>query len=137
MRFTRFLLALPILSYLLLLTAPARAQLDIDPTLERGLKPYGAFEGGAIDSVSMTNGNLNLHIPLLSYPQRGGKLHLGFYIKFDNNSYTYSTANETSCTQAPHDCAYGTYVNGPLMEIVPDLDFHIYVSGTIPPSNGP
>jgi hypothetical protein len=136
MRFPRFLLALPILSYLLLLAAPARAQLDIDPTLERGLKPYGAFEGGAIDSVSMTNGNLNLHIPLLSYPQRGGKLHLGFFIKFDNNSYSYSIAG-TGCSQKPYVCGWGTYINGALMEIVPDLNVNVFVSGVIPPSNGP
>jgi hypothetical protein len=115
----------------------AQAQLSVDPTLERGLKPYGTFEGGAVDSVSVTNGNLNLHIPLISYPQRGGKLHLGFYVKFDNNSYTYSAQNQTACDQPPHVCAWGTNVNGPLMEIVPDLDFTTFVSGVIPPSNGP
>src|SRR5215510_11173972 len=50
-----------------------------NPNLEIGLKPYGSFEGGSIDNVSITNGNLILHIPLLSYPQRGslpGEIHL-------------------------------------------------------------
>jgi hypothetical protein len=40
--------------------------------LEQGIKPYGSYEGGDIDSVSMVNGSLTLHMPLLSYPQRGG-----------------------------------------------------------------
>ena len=76
MRFARLLHAFPILPCLLLFGQLARAQLAVDPTLERGMKPYGTFEGGSIDSISTTNGNLNLHIPLVSYPQRGGKLHL-------------------------------------------------------------
>jgi RHS repeat-associated protein len=119
------------------LAPPVHAQLDVDPTLERGLKPYGTFEGGAIDSVSVTNGNLNLHIPLISYPQRGGKLHLGFYVEFGNNSYTYSSPTQPGCTQAPHTCAWGTFMNGPGMGIVSDLDFYLTTSGVLPPSNGP
>jgi hypothetical protein len=122
---------------LLLTCAPSHAQLDIDPTLERGLKPYGSFEGGNIDSVSMTNGSLNLHIPLLSYPQRGGKLHVGFFVKYDNDSYSYASSNSPACTQKPFVCGWGTYVNGGGMEIVDDVSITPYVSGVIPPSNGP
>jgi len=122
---------------LLALAPSARAQLTIDPTLERGLKPYGSFEGGDIDSISMTNGNLNLHLPLISYPQRGGKLSLSFSLKFDNNSYSYSSSNQTGCTTKPFVCVYGTAVNGPYMEIVPNLGLTAYVSGVIPPTNGP
>jgi RHS repeat-associated protein len=44
------------------------------PEFEIGLKPYGTYHGGDIDSVSLTNGNLTLHIPLFNHPQRGGKL---------------------------------------------------------------
>jgi RHS repeat-associated protein len=56
--------------------------------MEQGLKPYGAFHGGDIDSVSMVNMKLNLHIPLVSYPQRGGKLHVGFYVSYWNQIFT-------------------------------------------------
>lgn len=42
-----------------------------NPNLETGFKPYGSYEDGAIDSVSLTNQNLIVHIPLWSYPQRG------------------------------------------------------------------
>jgi hypothetical protein len=32
--------------------------------LEQGIKPYGSYHGGDIDSISMVNGNLALNIPL-------------------------------------------------------------------------
>lgn len=41
------------------------------PDLAQGLNPYRAYQGGALDSVSIQNGNLTLHIPLFSHPQRG------------------------------------------------------------------
>src|SRR5262249_18811650 len=43
-----------------------------DPTLDTGLKPYASYHGGYLDSVNLSNGNLTVHIPLASYPQRGG-----------------------------------------------------------------
>jgi RHS repeat-associated protein len=49
--------------------------------IQNGIKPYGAYRGGDIDSVSMTNGNLIVHIPLISYPQRG-KVHLSYSLFF-------------------------------------------------------
>ena len=42
-----------------------------DPTLETGLKASGSYHGGDIDSVSLTNGNLTVHISLPGYTQRG------------------------------------------------------------------
>jgi len=115
----------------------ARAQLTVDPTLERGLKPYGTFEGGAIDSVSTTNGNLNLHLPLVSYPQRGGKLSVVFSVIFRNNSYEYTPNTVPACTQKPFVCDYGTVVLGPGMGIVPNIGLTADVSSVIPPFNGP
>ena len=52
------------------------------PIEERGLKPYGSYEGGNLDSINMANGSLTLHIPFWSYPQRGGKLRLNYFINF-------------------------------------------------------
>jgi hypothetical protein len=48
---------------------PVLAQTNVNE--EQGMKPYDSFHGGDLDSISMTNGALTLHIPLLSYPQRG------------------------------------------------------------------
>lgn len=56
--------------------SPLRAQNNADVAL--GLTPYQSFHGGDIDAVNLTNGNLFVKIPLISYPQRGGKLNLGF-----------------------------------------------------------
>lgn len=57
------------------------------PDLEQGLKPFGSYDGGNIDSVNLSNGNVNLHVPLLSYPQRGSKLPLRFLIQYNNKGY--------------------------------------------------
>ena len=113
-------------------------QLTQDPTLERGMKPYGTFEGGSIDSVSMTNGDLNLRIPLVSYPQRGDKLHLSFYLKYQNNSYIHTPQGAAGCNVTrPPSCEYGDNVLGPGLGIVSEFDLRSYVSGVIPPTNGP
>jgi hypothetical protein len=61
------------------------AQTDVN--MEQGLKPYGSYMGGNLDSVSLTNGNVNLHIPLVSYPQRGGRLNLSFFIRYSNKGF--------------------------------------------------
>src|SRR5712675_2313760 len=63
----------------------ASAQNDVN--LDQGLKPYGSYMGGNIDTVSLTNGNLMLHIPLVSYPQRGGRLSLAFYLRYNNKGF--------------------------------------------------
>jgi hypothetical protein len=67
---------------------PSLAQ---DPDdLQQGIKAYGTYEGGDIDSVSMTNGNLAVNIPLISYPQRG-KQHLGYKLIYNNKNYKQRT----------------------------------------------
>ena len=42
-----------------------------DPAMEIGFKPYGSYHGGDLDSINLSNGFLNLHIPVVNYPQRG------------------------------------------------------------------
>lgn len=42
-----------------------------NPNLETGFKPFGSYDDANFDSISLTNGNLILHIPMFSYPQRG------------------------------------------------------------------
>jgi RHS repeat-associated protein len=48
------------------------------------MKPFGSYHGGNIDTVSLFNGQLSLDIPLISYPQRGGKLKLEFHLTYAN-----------------------------------------------------
>ena len=68
-----------------LLTAVAWAQQD--PNIDSGMKPYGSFHGGDIDAVGLGNGNLSLNIPVIGYPQRGGKLSMGFHIGYRSKAW--------------------------------------------------
>ncbi|HZR27779.1 MAG TPA: RHS repeat-associated core domain-containing protein, partial [Terriglobales bacterium] len=94
-----------------LAAAPCLAQTS--PNLEQGFKPYGSYQGGNIDSVSLTNGNVILHIPIVSYPQRGGKLRLNFMALYNNKGWTVA---HTSSSPPQSFWSY----NGGWMQIVPD-----------------
>jgi RHS repeat-associated protein len=59
------------------------------PDLEQGLKPYGSYHGGAIDTVSLSNGNLFLHAALLSYSQRGGELAYPIVLQYNNKNFSF------------------------------------------------
>src|SRR5229473_2632949 len=61
---------------------------------EQGLKPYDSWHGCDLDSVSLTNGGLTLHIPLLSYPQRGN-LDLSFLLRYSTKHWQV----KTTCTK--------------------------------------
>lgn len=50
---------------------------------EQGIKPYGSYQGGDLDDINVSNGHLELHIPLLEYPQRG-HLKLNFIARYHN-----------------------------------------------------
>ena len=57
------------------------------PVDDRGLKPFGSYAGRNLDSINMANGSLTLHIPFWSYPQRGDKLRLNYFINFTSNPW--------------------------------------------------
>src|SRR5579863_10391058 len=63
---------------------------------EPGLKPYGSFHGGDIDLVNLRDGGLNLRIPLISWPQRGGRLHVGFFIGLNDASIVVTPDTRSS-----------------------------------------
>ncbi|HYY72549.1 MAG TPA: RHS repeat-associated core domain-containing protein, partial [Candidatus Bathyarchaeia archaeon] len=92
------LLALGLLAFIVVVGSPLRAQTN--PDLEQGFRPYGTFRGGDIDSVSMTNGNLSVQIPLFSLPQRGA-VHVGYQLQYNAKIYTYKTICDSFgvCTQ--------------------------------------
>ena len=82
MRHFRIPYVLSILCILCFLPSSSFAQQD--PELEVGMKPFGSYNGGNIDTVSLYHGQLSLDIPLISYPQRGGKLKLDFHLRYAN-----------------------------------------------------
>jgi hypothetical protein len=72
---------------LLLIALAATAIAQDTPSLETGLKPYGSYAGGDLDSISLSGGNLTLHIPIISYPQRGGKLDVQYFLVLNAKSW--------------------------------------------------
>lgn len=86
----------------LLLTAAPRASAQADPQMDQGLVPYKAYQGGAIDDISLSTGDVYIHIPLVSFPQRGGKLTLQF--KLVANSPVF--AAEGGCNPYTGVCTY-------------------------------
>ena len=99
---------LALLVFLFVFTPAFMAGQDL-AGLEQGIKPYGSYENGDIDSISMVNGNLTLQIPLISYPQRGGKLHMGFTLLYSNPILQpYATCNpvQHTCTSSGYNVLY-------------------------------
>jgi len=77
-----------------------------DPNTQRGVRPFGSYNGGNIDTIDLSNGSLAVDIPLISYPQRGGKLGLGFKLHYRNNGNYY----DVSCAPQGSPCgADGLY----------------------------
>lgn len=87
-----------LLAALILFTA-ATALAQQNQDLEQGLKPYGAFHGGDIDSISLGNGNVVMHIPLVSYPQRGN-LHFGLQLYYNDKNWEGYCLSQNPCVWA-------------------------------------
>src|SRR5882672_3765577 len=74
-----------------------------NPNEAQALKPYDSWHGGDLDSVSLINGGLSMHLPLAAFPQRGN-LDLSFMVRFSNKQWhVYSKCtgrdpNHQTCT---------------------------------------
>ena len=56
--------------FALFLTAALCVSSAIAQTSETGLPPFGSFQGGKFDLVSLENGNLHIEMPIYSVHQR-------------------------------------------------------------------
>ena len=84
-------------SFMIISLAPSTfAQQDQD--FETGLNPYQTYQAGNIDSINLLNHGLNVDIPLISYPQRGGKLSLAFDLHYINQGNWYNCNPGSNCT---------------------------------------
>lgn len=93
---------LTVLSTLLVILAICPAAFgQTDPTLEAGIIPFRSYSPGQFDKVDTLNGNVVIHIPLVSFPQRGG-VGLSFsLIANSSNGWTIKTTcakGGVSCT---------------------------------------
>jgi RHS repeat-associated protein len=67
---------------------------------EQGIKPYGSYHGTDLDEVNVSNGHLELRIPVVSFPQRGGHLKLSFIARWHNAVWN----EHTDCAQSTNIC---------------------------------
>ena len=68
-----------------------------NPNTDQGMKPYDSFHGGALDSVSMTSGNLFFHKQLYALAQRG-RSALSFSLQYNNKGFRLLTSCPTQQT---------------------------------------
>ena len=73
--------------------------------VEQGIKPYGSYHGSDIDTVSMVNGSLQVRIPLVSFPQRGGRLKANISVMYQVPFYTHTD----SCNGNPNPSCIPTW----------------------------
>jgi RHS repeat-associated protein len=83
-----------VVAAVVLLCGPVFAQAPVGE--QQGIKPNDSLHGGALDSVSLTDGSLTLHIPLASFPQRGA---LGLTFTLYSNTKNWQQVNW--CTADP------------------------------------
>ena len=88
---------------------------QVDANQEQGFNQYGSYDFQDVDTVSMTNGNLLLHVPLVSYPQRGGKLKLDFSLMYERPVW-----NVISMTTSAGQQEYWAYQNNRDIQVVQD-----------------
>jgi RHS repeat-associated protein len=97
-----------------------------NPNEEQGLKPYESWHGGDLDSVVLTNGALALHIPLVSFPQRGN-LDLSFSLFFSSKQWTVvSKCNSQGLQCVSH---WQPVPRGGAMPIVTNPDLNLSLTG--------
>ena len=84
-------------SMIIISLAPS-ATAQQDQAFETGLNPYRSYQSGNIDSINLLNRSLNVDIPLISYPQRGGKLQLAFDLHYINQGNWYNCNPGSNCT---------------------------------------
>ncbi|HZS27891.1 MAG TPA: hypothetical protein VFB76_11735, partial [Candidatus Angelobacter sp.] len=91
------------------------------PNLENGVKSFGSYDGSSIDTVNLQNGNVMVHIPLFSYPERG-KMAVSFSAQL--NSKNWQVGEYVDSTQAIH---YRWMLAGkPGLALAPSYDVQVH-----------
>lgn len=101
------------------------------PDFNSGWTPYQTYQGGDIDSVDMATGSLNLHIPLISFPQRGGRLRLNFVLNYNSTTVARArigTGGNTYYQWSPSD------TNDPSVVVLDDQAYGIYYAQACQPN---
>jgi len=59
-----------------------------NPNIDNGIKPFGSYDARSIDHIDLASGGLSLHIPLVSFPQRGSFPPISYSIGFAGKQLT-------------------------------------------------
>ncbi|HET9364697.1 MAG TPA: hypothetical protein VFP71_06840, partial [Candidatus Angelobacter sp.] len=85
-----------------LLAVPGVAQSP--PDVDQGMKLYGSWHGGAIDTVNIVNGNVFVHADLFSYSQRGAELAYPVMFEYNNKNLSLYQTPCPPGTKLGHGC---------------------------------
>ena len=126
-------LALPIIAILLFSVCRSFAQNAVGD--ERGILPYGTYQGGDVDQIDVKNGNVNIRIPLFSLPELG-KLKLSYSLVYSGQPF------DTTVTDVNGDGGQGeTYIQSALLGPTLSMDQALYGDINAPlegvPGQGP
>src|SRR5260370_37906617 len=105
---------------LLILTTVSLGWSQMPDIPDKGFRPFGSYQLSDIDSVNLANGNLILHIPIVSYTQRGDVPPLSLSVRFNNLRWLVKIryAGETTLGE---DIRFALWADdGPGTEIVRD-----------------
>ena|ERR1700728_4186252 len=111
-------LAFSLAALLAFLSASPQAAAQL-PSVDQATNPYTPYHGSDLESVSVANGKLVLHIPILAYSQRG-TLQVSFTGMYDNRSIREHQVCTTKCQTFWNISGTGVHRsdNGP--EFVPE-----------------
>src|SRR5262249_513206 len=121
-KFAKLFTYVSLFSALLCPALLAQAQQDPD-AFDKGLVPFMAYGSSSFDSVNANSGNLMLHIPLFSYPQRGTLPNFEIYVT--NNSWSWF--EKKNCSPTPCDKFVPTGPWGvPVVRYSPSFQIKVY-----------
>ena len=90
MKFINLLFIATLLS--MLGVQPSQGQSGVD--LLSGYRPFGSYQHGDVDRIDLSNGRPIIDIPLISYPQRGGKLQLNYVLRYHSPIHSVTGNSE-------------------------------------------
>lgn len=92
----------------------AIAQTAADLNSHIGVEPFRSYQFGNVDTIDLMTGRLVVDIPLISYPQRGGKLKLNYVLHYHNAGAVLGgmtgcipVAVGSGCVVFPYDSGFG------------------------------
>ena len=125
-----------ILAFAALMLSWASVQAQTQVELGNGFKPWGSYDGSALDSVSLENGNLLLHAPIIpNYPQRGS-LSPQILLYLSSHNWEAICASEDPMTATPTGCSWGHGGTGIWFKLVGGLYLQRVIDKTADPLAG-